>query len=70
MSWYTVHVLETDGSELCQTEESSLRRAKDACREKLVEFSGYDVRKVEVRDERGQVVHDRFPTPRHAEAQS
>ena len=62
MSWYQIYVLDADGCTLCNTEESSLRLAKNSAREKLVEedLVRAGAHKVEVRTEAGECVYDKF----------
>ena len=62
MSWYQIFVLDTDGCTLCNTEESSLKMAKNSAREKLEEdeFKKAGAHKVEVRTEAGECVWDKF----------
>lgn len=60
MSWYNVTVLDADGCTVTQTEESSLAAAKRSAKEKLAEPCYSEGVKVEVTDEAGVVVWDRF----------
>lgn len=60
MSWYQVIVLDAEGCTVTQTEEPSLAKAKRSGREKLEEPCYRDGVKVEVRNDAGVVIWDRF----------
>lgn len=70
MSWYQIFVLDADGCTLCNTEESNLRLAKNSAREKLIERDLIDAgaHKVEVRNEEGVCLYDRFYQTPHEDA--
>lgn len=59
---YTIVVLESDGSELYSTEESTFKDAKVVARRvaKDRELVGSGARKVEIRDTAGECVWDRL----------
>lgn len=68
MSWYTIIVLDADGCTVTQTEEASLKAAKLSAREKLDEPCYDDGIKVEIHDESGVCVWDKFKQSRKTNA--
>ncbi len=60
MSWYQILVLDAEGCTITHTEERGLAAAKRSAREKLDEPGYTDAHKVEIQDESGACVWDKF----------
>lgn len=60
MSWYQVIVFDAEGCTITHTEEPSLAAAKRSAREKLNEPGYTDAFKVEVQDDAGVCIYDKF----------